>query len=90
MANQEGDGHSWFFNNNGTISNYAAGWGYTSGATGNQIGKIIKANSLYGAPLETTFVITLVGNAEVSTSALRTTGTILRVAGNLAELPVWE
>lgn len=39
---------------------------------------------MYGAPLETTFVKTLVGNAEVSTSALRTTGTVLRVAGNLA------
>ncbi|WEK18947.1 MAG: DUF6443 domain-containing protein [Candidatus Pedobacter colombiensis] len=75
---------NWFSNNNGTISNYAAGWGYAAGATGNQIGKIIKANSLYGAPLETTFVKTLVGNVEVSTSALRTTGTVLRAAGSLA------
>lgn len=38
---------------------------------------------MYGAPLETIFVKTLVGNAEVSTSALRTTGAVLRVAGNL-------
>jgi RHS repeat-associated protein len=84
MANQGGNGNSWFYNNDGTISNYAAGWGYVAGATGNQIGKIIQANSLYGAPLETTFVKTLVGNAEVSTNALRTTGTVLRTAGALA------
>ncbi len=83
-ANQGGNDNSWFYNNDGTISNYAAGWGYVAGATGNRIGKIIQANSLYGAPLETTFVKTLVGSAEVSTNALRTTGTVLRTAGALA------
>ena len=77
-------GVNWVSNNEGTISNYAAGWGYAVGAVGNQIGKIIKANSLYGAPLETSFVKTFAGNIEVSTSALRTTGTVLRVAGNIA------
>ena len=39
---------------------------------------------MYGVPLETTFVKTLVGNAEVSTNALRTTGTVLRTAEALA------